>query len=140
MTANPISVVTRLYEAANAHDLDAFVACFSPAYRSEQPAHPNRAFGGYEQVRANWGAIFASVPDFQADLVRSDADGNTVWSEWAWIGQRQDGSTLDVRGVILFGIDDDLIVWARLYMEETEQNGAGIDETVRHITRTRPQP
>jgi hypothetical protein len=136
MAADPTSVVMRLHQALNAHDLDAFVACFSPAYRSEQPAHPNRAFGGYAQVRTNWAAIFASVPDFQAELLGVVADGGTVWSEWAWNGQRHDGSTLDMRGVIVFGIANDLIAWARLYMEETERNGAGIYDTVRHIART----
>jgi hypothetical protein len=29
----------RLLDAINAHDLDAFVACFDPGYSSEQPAH-----------------------------------------------------------------------------------------------------
>ncbi len=140
MAAGPVSVVTRLYEAMNAHDLDAFVACISPNFRSEQPAHPNRAFSGYEQVLANWGATFASVPDFRAELVRIHTEGNTVWSEWAWNGQRQDGSALDMRGVILFGIDDDLIVWARLYMDGTERNGVGIDETIRRMTGTHSQP
>ena len=139
MALHPASVIMRLHEAMNAHDLDAFVACINPAFRSEQPAHPDRAFGGYEQVRANWGAIFANVPNFEAELVRIDASGDTVWSEWAWKGQRHDGSTLDMRGVILFGVDHDLITWARLYMEEIERNGAGIDEAVRRMTRTPSQ-
>jgi hypothetical protein len=43
---------------------------------------------------------------------------------------------LDMRGVIIFGIDDGLIAWARLSMEETEANVAAIDQTVRHLTRT----
>lgn len=136
MEANAISVVTRLYNAMNAHDLDAFIACFSPDYRSEQPAHPNRAFDGYDQVRDNWSAMFANVPDIHAELLRVSADRDTVWSESAWSGRRQDGSMLDMRGVIIFGIDDGLIAWARLYMEETESNGAGIDQTVQHLTRT----
>jgi hypothetical protein len=122
----------------NAHDLNAFVACFSPAYRSEQPAHPNRTFGGYAQVRTNWAAMFANVPDLHAELLGRTAAGDIVWSEWAWSGQRHDGSLFDMRGVIIFGIGNGLIAWARLYMEETERNGAGIEETVQHLTRTLP--
>ena len=118
----------------NRHDLDAFVACFSPDYRSEQPAHPNRAFGGSAQVRTNWAAFFAGVPDFRAELVRVSVETDDVWSEWAWTGHRNDGSVLDIRGVIIMGIASDRIAWARLYMEEAEQDGADIDTTMRHLT------
>jgi hypothetical protein len=59
-------VLARLRDAQNAHDLDAFVACFDPAYRSEQPVHPDRAFVGSGQVRMNWAEVFAGVPDFIA--------------------------------------------------------------------------
>ena len=54
----------------NAHDIDAFVALFAPDYDSVQPAHPDRAFTGSEQVRKNWTEIFAGVPDFRSELVR----------------------------------------------------------------------
>ena len=37
----------------NAHDLEAFLACFQEDYESEQPAHPDRAFRGRDQVRSN---------------------------------------------------------------------------------------
>jgi limonene-1,2-epoxide hydrolase len=140
MAADPASVMVRLHQAMNEHDLDAFVACFSRAYRSAQPAHPNRAFGGYEQVRTNWATFFAEVPDFHADLLGVTADADTVWSEWAWSGRRRDGSALDMRGVIIMGINHDRIAWARLYMEETEGDGADIDETMRRLTRPSPQP
>jgi len=60
----------RLVAAQNAHDIDAFVFCFAPDYTSEQPAHPDRAFVGSDQVRTNWTAMFAGVPDFRADLAR----------------------------------------------------------------------
>jgi ketosteroid isomerase-like protein len=59
-------VVERLNAAMNAHDLEAFLACFRDDYESEQPAHPDRAFQGREQVRSNWSAIFAGVPDFRS--------------------------------------------------------------------------
>jgi hypothetical protein len=50
-------VIERLRDAQNAHDLDGFVACFDPRYRSEQPVHPDRAFVGSEQVRRNWAGV-----------------------------------------------------------------------------------
>lgn len=45
------------------------------AYRSEQPAHPDRAFGGVEQVRKNWSTLFSGIADFRGDLLRSCSDG-----------------------------------------------------------------
>ena len=62
-------VVARMHAAINAHDIDAFVACFAADYDSMPPAHPHRAFRGAQQVRANWSAVFAGVPDFRAELV-----------------------------------------------------------------------
>ncbi|HEX5622323.1 MAG TPA: hypothetical protein VFX51_28115 [Solirubrobacteraceae bacterium] len=41
----------------------------------QQPAHPDRAFRGADQVRENWSAIFDSVKDFRSELVRADAAG-----------------------------------------------------------------
>ena len=139
MPPTPPTVVTRLHEALNRHDLDALVACFAPDYRSEQPAHPTRAFGGYAQVRTNWAAFFAGVPDFRAELLGAASAGDVVWSEWAWSGHRGDGSALDLRGVIVMGVADDRIHWARLYMEETEQDGADIDATMRRLAGNSPQ-
>jgi hypothetical protein len=69
-------MLERLRDAQNGHDLDAFVACFDPEYRSEQPVHPDRAFVGSEQVRTNWAEVFAAVPDFQAKLPRSAEEGD----------------------------------------------------------------
>ena len=127
-------LVARLHAAMNAHDLEAFVACFAEDYDSAQPAHPDRAFRGREQVRANWSAIFTGVPDFRAELVRVDAVGDTVWSEWRWEGTQTDGERLDMAGVIVSSVRDDRLAWARLYVEPVEQAGAGIDAAVRDIT------
>ena len=46
-------VLERLHPAMNRHDLEAMLKAFDPCYRSEQPLHPNRGFGGKEQVRKN---------------------------------------------------------------------------------------
>jgi hypothetical protein len=129
----PTDVLARLLEAQNRHDLDAFVACFDPDYRSEQPVHPDRAFVGDEQVRGNWAEIFAAVPDFRAELLRSAHQGDIRWAEWHWSGTRVDGTRLDMRGVTIFGIGEDRIGWGRLYLEDVETTGRGIDQAVRHI-------
>ena len=111
-------IAERLNAAMNAHDIEAFVACFGEDYESEQPAHPDRAFSGRDQVREN-----------RSELLRATADRNTVWSEWRW-----HGTQLDMVGVIVFGVRQDRIAWARLYVEPVEQEGAGIDAAVRSMT------
>jgi ketosteroid isomerase-like protein len=130
---HPMSVLERMHQALNAHDIDAFVALFSPDYQSEQPAHPDRQFAGREQVRENWGGTFQEVPDFHADLLRSAVTQDTVWSEWDWYGTRKDNSRLEMRGVMLMEVRAGQIAWARLYMEFVEHGGAGIREVVRRM-------
>jgi ketosteroid isomerase-like protein len=127
-------VAERLNAAMNAHDIDAFVACFDEEYESEQPAHPDRAFRGRDPVRRNWSAIFEGVPDFTSELVAAGAVGDTEWSEWRWRGMQADGTPLDMAGVIVCGVRDDRLQWARLYVEPVEQGGVGIDAAVRRMS------
>jgi ketosteroid isomerase-like protein len=127
-------VAERLNAAMNAHDIDAFVACFEEDYESEQPAHPDRAFRGRDQVRENWSAIFDGVPDFKSELLGTGATGDTEWSEWRWRGTQSDGTQLDMAGVIVAGVRDGRLRWARLYVEPVEQGGAGIDAAVRSMS------
>jgi ketosteroid isomerase-like protein len=132
----PRAVAAALAEAMNARDIEAFVALFAPDYDSQQPAHPDRAFRGRDQVRANWSAVFAGVPDFRAELVASAVEAETVWSEWRWSGTHEDGSRLAMAGVIVFGVRDGQIAWARLYVEPVEAAGASIDAAVREMSGT----
>lgn len=127
-------VLARLQRAMNAHDLAAFVALFDDAYDSEQPAHPDRHFRGVAHVHRNWSAMFAGLPDFHAELLRSATSGDDVWAEWRWTGRRANGAgRLDARGVTIFGVRGGRIAWGRLYMEDTEETGRGIDAAVRSL-------
>ena len=132
-------VIERLVVAMNAHDLDAAAGLIHEDYRSEQPTHPSRAFVGRAQMRANWEAMFAGIPNFHAEILRSVHDGDTTWSEWCWAGTRSDGQTFEVRGVTLFEIIDDHIVAGRLYMEDVERDAAGIEQAVETLSGRRPR-
>lgn len=132
-------VIDRLAAAMNAHDLGAAAGFFHHDYRSVQPAHPGRDFVGRAQMRANWEAMFAGVPDFSAEISRSVQDGDTTWTEWRWSGTRSDGQGFDMRGVTLFEITDDQIVAGWLYMEEVEPNVAGIEQAVEALSGRRPR-
>ena len=132
------AMIERLAQLMNGHDLDGMVALFHPDYESRQPVHPGRAFVGRAQVRANWGAMFAGIPDFRAEVVRSVDDDELTWTEWAWHGTRSDGQEFEVRGVTLFEIRDRLIVAGTLYVEDVEAESAGIEDAVEGISGARP--
>jgi ketosteroid isomerase-like protein len=123
------TVLLRLQAAQNAHDVDALVDCFHPDYTSEQPRHPDRAFRGANRVRENWTAMFEDLPGLTIELLRytQALDGETVWSEWRW-ADPADGSDFEALGVIILGVRDDRIRWARLYMDEVDRSGARIDD------------
>ena len=133
-------VIERLVVAMNAHDLDAAAGLFHEDYRSEQPTHPGRAFVGRAQMRANWEAMFAGVPDFHAEICRSVHADETIWTEWRWSGTRSDGQAFEMRGVTLFEITDDQIVAGRLYLEEVERKVVGIERAVEALSGRRPRP
>jgi ketosteroid isomerase-like protein len=130
----PIECMQHVQQAINAHDLDALTACFDADYDSQFPAHPDRAFRGHTQMRNNWSQILSAVPDIQATLIRSAENGDTVWSEWEWQGTRLDGASFLQRGVTIQGVSQGLIIWARLYLELVQQDGAGSDAAVRRTT------
>ena len=129
-------MMNRLLDALNAHDLDAFVECFASDYRSEQPAHPSRAFAGRDKVRENWTSVFAGIPDFHAELVVAATTEDTVEiGEWRWRGTHTDGAPFAMRGVTVMGVEGKHIAWGRLYMEVIDQDGADIDQMVREAYR-----
>jgi ketosteroid isomerase-like protein len=132
-------VIGRLAAAMNAHDLDAVAGLIREDYRSEQPAHPGRAFAGRAQMLANWEAMLAGVPDFCAEICRSVQDGDTTWTEWRWSGTRSDGQGFEMRGVTLFEVSAGQVVAGRLYLEDVEQDVISIEQAVEDLSGRRPR-
>jgi ketosteroid isomerase-like protein len=130
----PRRVVEDLLAAVNAHDLDGMFACFADDYVNETPAHPQRSFHGADQVRTNWARIFAGAPDIRAAIPRMAVDGETVWTEWELEGTRPDRSLLQMRGVVVFVVDDRTIRSARFYLEPVEHDSGDVDAHTRRIT------
>ncbi len=135
MSDNAVGIVDRLITAMNSHDAGAVAALFAVDYRSEQPLHPSRGFGGREQALANWTSVFEGVPDFSAARLSSTSADGTVWMEHHWTGTHRDGSPFSMRGVIVAGVDEDRIRWARLYMEPVDGDDADIDRAVQVLYR-----
>ena len=136
----PAALVRRLSAATNAHDIEALVACFAPAYRNETPAHPERGFVGREQVRKNWSQIFAAVPDVSAEVLRLTVEGSTVWSEWEHRGTRPDGSPHLMRGVVILGVEQGCATWARFYLEPVRHDTGDVDDAVHRQVRPGATP
>jgi hypothetical protein len=132
-------IMERLQELQNSHDAAGMAALFSPDYQSVQPAHPNRGFGGSQQVLKNWTSVFEGIPDFHATLVASVTEGQAEWGEWDWRGTYLDGSPFLERGVIIMIVLDGLIRAARLYMEPVESGGGDIDAVVQELFRPPPK-
>lgn len=128
--AAPPAAITSLQRAINQHDLDAMADSFDPDYRSEFPAHPDRAFRGHDQMRMNWTQIFGAVPDIKAVLMGWATEGDTVWAEWEWKGTRRDGAKHVMRGVTIHGTHLGRTAWVRLYMEPVQESG-GVDAALR---------
>ena len=126
----------RLIDAMNRRDVGAFVACFAEDYDSEQPVHPDRHFRGRSQVEVNWSRMFAAVPDFPLQVIRSVVSADELWMEWHWTGTRPDQSELDVRGVAILGVRGERIAWGRLYVEDVDRAGRGIDAAVSELAKS----
>ncbi len=134
------TMLERLRDATNAHDAGLLASLFASDYRSSQPLHPSRGFGGSSQVLENWSSVFEGVPDFSAELVALAVDGDTEWGEWSWRGHHVDGSPFAMRGVTIFVMRDGLVTGGRLYMEPVEAGGVDIAAAVQELYRPPPPP
>ncbi len=136
--SDQLEVVNRLVTATCDHDIDALVDCFAADYVNETPAHPQRGFTGRDQVRSNWASIFAGVPDITARVVASVVDGASIWTEWEMSGTRRDGTHHAMAGVIIFGVLEDRIAWARFYLEPVEQTSGDVNTAVERAMKSPP--
>ena len=137
---NPERIVDRLCDATNRHDLDALTTCFAVGYRNETPTHPARSFVGRAQVRRNWEQLFAAMPDLSATITRSALAGDSVWTEWEMRGTRPDGQPHLMRGVIVFGIEDDEIAEARFYLEPVDADPSDVNAEIARVVQSGDAP
>jgi hypothetical protein len=116
-----IPLLERMRAALDAHDLDTFVSYFREDYVGERPRHPGSPVSSRGDVRSNWAEVISDVPDLRVEVPAAVQDGNTIWSEWRAYGTARSGAMLELRGVIIFGLQDDRVAWSRMYMEPVEQ-------------------
>jgi ketosteroid isomerase-like protein len=123
-----IALLERMRAALDAHDLDTFLGFFREDYVGERPRHPGAPVSSREDVRRNWEEVISDVPDLRVDVPAAVEDGNTIWSEWRAYGTARSGAMLELRGVIIFGVQDDRVAWSRMYLEPVEQEALTLDE------------
>lgn len=129
----------RVAAAANSHDIDQVLDCFTEDYVNENPIHPARGFRGRDQVRRNWTQTFATVPDITTEVLRSHQVGDLVWSEWEMRGTRLDGVEHLMRGVMLFTVEGDRARAVRFYLEPVDHADVNADQAVHQLlTEARP--
>jgi ketosteroid isomerase-like protein len=115
------SVVDRLVDAINRHDLERVTDCFAPTFAMVWPAHPARSFTGRDGVRRNWEAIFQAHPEIQVTLTTRAQSGDEIWGEWEFKAESRDGGpTFWQRGVVIVSVESNLIAQSRFYMEPVE--------------------
>ena len=131
-----LPLLERMGAALDAHDLDTFVGFFREDYVGERPRHPGSPMSSREDVRTNWAEVISDVPDLHVEVLAAVEDGNTIWSEWRAYGTARSGAMLELRGVIIFGVQNDQVAWSRMYLEPVEQEGLTLDE----IAGVAPRP
>lgn len=132
----PEGPVRRMVAAANRHDLDAMVSEFAEDYENVTPAHPARSFRGSAQVRKNWTALFAGLPDLS--LTVHDAatgPGGKVWMEWSNRGTRPDGTVSRSAGISILTVRGDKIAGAHFYLEPVERESGDVNAAVSMAVR-----
>jgi len=100
---DPATVIARLQQAINRHDLDALATCFAPDYLSECP-HTRPGIPGARARYKNWRQIFGDVSDLAATLVGCTVAGETAWAEWDWWGTHREEVVSALRGVTIQGL------------------------------------
>ncbi|MBD1591570.1 nuclear transport factor 2 family protein [Arthrobacter sp. S1_S22] len=132
----PDGPVRRMLAAANRHDLEAMLTEFADDYRNTTPAHPARSFTGSAQVRKNWAALFAGLPDLSL-TVHDAATGpaGRIWLEWSNRGTRADGSVQRAAGVSILTVRDDRIAAAQFYLEPVDHEPGDVNVAIGEVVR-----
>lgn len=138
LSPEPPPIVQRLRRAWNARDVAALLVCFHVDYESLQPLHPERNFWGRAGLERCWGILFESIPDLHAELLRCAAAGDVVWTEWRWTGNPLGGGSFLAGGVMVFGLRDSQIAWARIYTETVQVQGPDFDALLDEILNCAP--
>ena len=97
--------------AYNAKDIERFLRAYSPDVVIED-GEGNLLMQGTDQMREQYGALFASSPNLHADIVNRIKVGNYTVDEEAVTGFP--GASEGIRAVAIYRVDGDQIVHVRM--------------------------
>jgi len=100
MTTNNFDPVETQLAAYNAHDVDAFIACYTPGCVIEDGAGA-RLMTGHAEMRPRYQALFANSPNLHCDIVSRVRIGSYVIDEESITGRVPDLR----RAVVIYRID-----------------------------------
>ena len=108
-----LTVLERMLDAFNAHDLDAIMSLFAEdcVFESPRGTEPwGRRFEGRHAVREGLGARFTTIPDVHYGDGSNFVAGDRGVSEWTLTGTTTDGVRVNVRGCDIWTFRGDEVV------------------------------
>ena len=105
-------------DAFNAHDIKAIMSHMTDDCVFEASAGPDadgQKFIGQEQVKKAFEDVFATFPDAHWDNPRHFIIGERGFTEWIFIGTKNDGVKVEVKGCDLFTFKDGKIAVKNSY-------------------------
>jgi hypothetical protein len=103
-----VSVVDRVVEALNAHDVEAFVACYAEDATIED-GHDRVVARGHDELRERYGPMFARHPDLRVEALHRIDVGEFVAQH-----ERVTGRGEPEEHVAVYLVRDDRIARERL--------------------------
>jgi hypothetical protein len=101
-------VIDRLLVALNAHDVDAFVACYA-ADATIENGHDEVLVRGRDELQARYGTMFEQMPDVRVEALTRTVVGEFVVQEEVVTGRGE-----PERHVAVYLVRDGLIARERL--------------------------
>lgn len=105
--ATNTELVRRVFDAINAHDVDALRELWAPDVVERFPDVTCR---GREELAAHFAGLFAALPDFHMELAGAVEDGETVFARWrltaTHTGGRFNGIDATGKAVAVDGMDE----------------------------------
>ena len=123
-TRSPAEIGRDAFDAVNRHDVEGILANWHPEGVGDWVALG--VFRGHEELREQFGQLFAATPDLAMIVERVVADDRTVAVQWRssgtfdgepFMGIQPNGAHVELRGVDIMEIEDGLIVKNAVYYD-----------------------
>ncbi|MGE0314117.1 MAG: nuclear transport factor 2 family protein [Lautropia sp.] len=118
-----LSLLERLADRFNAHDLDAIMELFADDCSLDMPRGPDpwgSRYVGKDAVRRGLAMRFETTPDVHYGDVRHFVAGSMGVSEWLLTGTRTDGVRLRVNGCDHYTFRDGMVIRKDSYWKIVE--------------------